>query len=184
MASAPYEDDGHDDVCAVCVIGGELLCCDSCSLVYHLHCLTPPLSKPPVGAWACPACTFEPGTPALPRDKYMPRSSETPSKADLNSVELRLRMPAKRPREGRDNDETMRPDKKRRQEKRRSAYENDPAMRQLAAFRASLRLEVLERRRERAELVKLVADLSTQVSFLNGKLTDLVASVGASAGSS
>lgn len=48
----PTEADGwkeveSDDFCAVCLIGGELLCCDCCPKVYHLSCHLPPLSSFP-----------------------------------------------------------------------------------------------------------------------------------------
>ncbi|CAI5465628.1 unnamed protein product [Closterium sp. Yama58-4] len=45
-----------DDVCEVCGGDGELLMCDACPAVYHLHCLHPPLSRVPEGAWFCPKC--------------------------------------------------------------------------------------------------------------------------------
>lgn len=49
-------DDGHGDSCAVCHEVGELLMCDTCSLVYHLSCLDPPLTSVPSGMWICPQC--------------------------------------------------------------------------------------------------------------------------------
>ncbi|XP_064599837.1 PHD finger protein 21A-like [Liolophura sinensis] len=48
--------DVHDDFCAVCRRSGELLMCDTCSLVYHLNCLDPPLATIPSGMWSCPKC--------------------------------------------------------------------------------------------------------------------------------
>ena len=48
----------HDDLCEYCGSGGELLCCDNCTNVYHLKCLEPPLSKLPAGIWNCPDCQF------------------------------------------------------------------------------------------------------------------------------
>lgn len=32
-------EDGHDSVCILCAIDGDLLCCDNCSSTYHLSCL-------------------------------------------------------------------------------------------------------------------------------------------------
>eukprot|EP00300_Choanocystis_sp_HF-7_P000420 c10338_g1_i3.p1 GENE.c10338_g1_i3~~c10338_g1_i3.p1 ORF type:complete len:188 (-),score=1.91 c10338_g1_i3:163-726(-) len=177
----PSEDDGHDDVCAGCMLGGELLCCDSCSLVYHLHCLTPALLAPPIGAWSCPRCTAGPGLfPSMPRIKYESRSTEVASKADIESIELRLRAPAKRGREGRDYDEAGRPEKRRKHERRRFAYDNDPAMKQLAALRASLRFEVSEHRRERGELMQTVHDLSAQIQYLTDTISGIVSAAQAS----
>lgn len=37
---APIE---NEDFCAVCINGGELLCCDRCPKVYHLSCHVPAL---------------------------------------------------------------------------------------------------------------------------------------------
>ncbi|XP_071830849.1 PHD finger protein 21A-like isoform X2 [Apostichopus japonicus] len=48
--------DSHEDACAVCHRIGELLCCDTCRLVYHFECLDPPLSTVPSGVWSCPQC--------------------------------------------------------------------------------------------------------------------------------
>ncbi len=42
----PEQDDAEmesEDFCAVCLIGGDLLCCDRCPKVYHLSCHIPPL---------------------------------------------------------------------------------------------------------------------------------------------
>lgn len=48
--------DVHDDFCGVCNQSGQLLLCDTCSKVYHLQCLDPPLSAIPEGRWSCPKC--------------------------------------------------------------------------------------------------------------------------------
>lgn len=39
--------DFHQEICEACEEGGELLLCDTCSLAFHLHCLSPPLEEPP-----------------------------------------------------------------------------------------------------------------------------------------
>ena len=54
-------EDEHNEVCEVCDIGGNVLCCDFCSLVVHLDCLKPPLDNIPMGKWMCPACIVERG---------------------------------------------------------------------------------------------------------------------------
>ncbi len=41
----------HSDNCENCGKGGQLLCCEKCPLVYHMHCLDPPLHHIPRGAW-------------------------------------------------------------------------------------------------------------------------------------
>uniref|UniRef100_A0A3B3C2W3 Chromodomain helicase DNA binding protein 3 n=1 Tax=Oryzias melastigma TaxID=30732 RepID=A0A3B3C2W3_ORYME len=50
------EDDDHMEFCRVCKDGGELLCCDTCTSSYHIHCLNPPLPEIPNGEWLCPRC--------------------------------------------------------------------------------------------------------------------------------
>uniref|UniRef100_A0A8C3G7C3 Chromodomain helicase DNA binding protein 3 n=1 Tax=Cyclopterus lumpus TaxID=8103 RepID=A0A8C3G7C3_CYCLU len=54
------EDDDHMEFCRVCKDGGELLCCDTCTSSYHIHCLNPPLPEIPNGEWLCPRCTCLP----------------------------------------------------------------------------------------------------------------------------
>ncbi|XP_030649631.1 PHD finger protein 21Aa [Chanos chanos] len=50
------EGDIHEDLCSVCRRSGQLLMCDTCSRVYHLDCLRPPLRTIPRGMWICPKC--------------------------------------------------------------------------------------------------------------------------------
>lgn len=50
---APVE---NEDFCAVCLNGGELLCCDRCPKVYHLSCHLPALLSFPGGDWVCTLC--------------------------------------------------------------------------------------------------------------------------------
>uniref|UniRef100_A0AAY5JY04 PHD-type domain-containing protein n=1 Tax=Esox lucius TaxID=8010 RepID=A0AAY5JY04_ESOLU len=54
----PTSGDGdiHEDFCTVCRRSGQLLMCDTCSRVYHLDCLDPPLKTIPKGMWICPKC--------------------------------------------------------------------------------------------------------------------------------
>ncbi|XP_042571041.1 PHD finger protein 21A-like isoform X2 [Cyprinus carpio] len=55
---SPSSGDGdiHEDFCTVCRRSGQLLMCDTCSRVYHLDCLDPPLKNIPKGMWICPKC--------------------------------------------------------------------------------------------------------------------------------
>uniref|UniRef100_A0A8D2L785 Tripartite motif containing 66 n=1 Tax=Varanus komodoensis TaxID=61221 RepID=A0A8D2L785_VARKO len=46
----------NEDFCAVCLNGGELLCCDYCPKVFHLSCHVPALLSFPVGEWVCTLC--------------------------------------------------------------------------------------------------------------------------------
>ncbi|KAM8894540.1 tripartite motif-containing protein 66 isoform 2-T5 [Spinachia spinachia] len=45
-----------EDFCAVCLIGGDLLCCDRCPKVFHLSCHIPSLLSFPLGDWLCSLC--------------------------------------------------------------------------------------------------------------------------------
>ena len=46
--------DFHIDICHECNDGGDLICCDTCNLAYHLRCVN--LEEEPDGLWACPIC--------------------------------------------------------------------------------------------------------------------------------
>jgi len=46
----------HNDDCYVCNLGGNLLCCDKCTLVFHLQCVRPKLKEVPPGDWMCAYC--------------------------------------------------------------------------------------------------------------------------------
>ena len=49
----------NDETCAVCGVGGTLICCDNCPLSYHLACAQPPLKKVPKRKWLCQICSGE-----------------------------------------------------------------------------------------------------------------------------
>ncbi|KAG8438393.1 hypothetical protein GDO86_008902 [Hymenochirus boettgeri] len=55
---SPFTTDAdiHEDFCSICRKSGQLLMCDTCSRVYHLDCLEPPLKSIPKGMWICPKC--------------------------------------------------------------------------------------------------------------------------------
>ncbi|KAJ8252741.1 hypothetical protein COCON_G00220530 [Conger conger] len=46
----------NEDFCAVCLNGGDLLCCDRCPRVFHLACHIPGLLSFPAGDWLCSLC--------------------------------------------------------------------------------------------------------------------------------
>ena len=46
----------HNDICECCGGLGELLCCSTCNLVYHIECTRPMLSELPEGDWSCAFC--------------------------------------------------------------------------------------------------------------------------------
>ncbi|PNF34792.1 hypothetical protein B7P43_G03734 [Cryptotermes secundus] len=53
------KDDPNEDWCAVCMDGGELVCCDKCPKVFHTYCHIPNLKAIPEESetWQCLLCT-------------------------------------------------------------------------------------------------------------------------------
>jgi hypothetical protein len=52
-------EDAHNSQCQACGKGGKLICCDGCTLVYHLKCLSwtaRPLADAYLDVWHCPVC--------------------------------------------------------------------------------------------------------------------------------
>ncbi|XP_017609551.1 uncharacterized protein LOC108455509 [Gossypium arboreum] len=49
----------NDDLCSICLDGGNLLCCDTCPRAFHLECIS--LPRIPIGTWHCRYCqnTFQ-----------------------------------------------------------------------------------------------------------------------------
>ncbi|XP_037109452.1 PHD finger protein 21A isoform X3 [Syngnathus acus] len=94
--------DIHEDFCTVCRRSGQLLMCDTCSRVYHLDCLEPPLKSIPKGMWICPKCQDQilkkeeaipwPGTLAIVHSyiAYKEAKEEEKQKLIKWSAELRL----------------------------------------------------------------------------------------------
>ncbi|XP_061750658.1 PHD finger protein 21A isoform X8 [Nerophis ophidion] len=94
--------DIHEDFCTVCRRSGQLLMCDTCSRVYHLDCLDPPLKSIPKGMWICPKCQDQilkkeeaipwPGTLAIVHSyiAYKEAKEEEKQKLIKWSAELRL----------------------------------------------------------------------------------------------
>ena len=53
-ATAEFLADLNKEECSICNEGGEVICCDTCPLVFHQHCLK--LKHMPDGEWQCPNC--------------------------------------------------------------------------------------------------------------------------------
>ena len=51
--------DQHNDLCEVCNLPGELLCCATCNLVFHTVCARPKLTEEPDDDWKCAYCVAE-----------------------------------------------------------------------------------------------------------------------------
>ncbi|KAH1130676.1 hypothetical protein J1N35_002054 [Gossypium stocksii] len=49
----------NDDLCSICLDGGNLLCCDTCPRAFHIECISLPCI--PTGTWHCRYCqnTFQ-----------------------------------------------------------------------------------------------------------------------------
>lgn len=56
--SLPKELDPNEDWCAVCMDGGELMCCDKCPKVFHQTCHIPVIDSLPDESetWQCLLC--------------------------------------------------------------------------------------------------------------------------------
>lgn len=50
------DDDPNEDWCAVCINGGDLLCCDRCPKVFHMRCHVPTIKILPKGDFLCTFC--------------------------------------------------------------------------------------------------------------------------------
>ncbi|KAL9247563.1 hypothetical protein vseg_020981 [Gypsophila vaccaria] len=50
-----FSTDENDDLCSICQGDGDLLCCDGCPRVFHLHCVSLPCI--PEGKWYCKLCS-------------------------------------------------------------------------------------------------------------------------------
>jgi hypothetical protein len=58
LPSSTAVNDLHNSLCQICGIGGELTCCDFCTLVYHVKCLPPNEVPDEPAKWECPACVL------------------------------------------------------------------------------------------------------------------------------
>uniref|UniRef100_A0A8C2X7U1 PHD finger protein 21A n=1 Tax=Cyclopterus lumpus TaxID=8103 RepID=A0A8C2X7U1_CYCLU len=101
-SNSSSQGDIHEDFCTVCRRSGQLLMCDTCSRVYHLDCLDPPLKTIPKGMWICPKCQDQilkkeeaipwPGTLAIVHSyiAYKEAKEEEKQKLMKWSAELKL----------------------------------------------------------------------------------------------
>ena len=56
-AALDPEDDNCDH-CALCGMGGSLLCCDACPAAYHMRCIGETNKSIPEGEWLCAECSL------------------------------------------------------------------------------------------------------------------------------
>ena len=59
----------HNRKCEACGLGGFLVCCSTCNLVYHPNKCGLPLNQVPAGDWSCWFCVVEGLIPSTPADK-------------------------------------------------------------------------------------------------------------------
>lgn len=76
--------DYHDDVCFACEVGGDLICCDTCHLAFHLDCAEPKINESDLTRdlpWSCKFCVFELKTKAK-RVKFAKKVKHISQKLD------------------------------------------------------------------------------------------------------
>lgn len=49
-------EDHNSDLCVLCGLGGNLLCCDGCPAAFHIRCIGESAKSLPEGEWLCPEC--------------------------------------------------------------------------------------------------------------------------------
>ncbi|OMO90373.1 Zinc finger, PHD-type [Corchorus olitorius] len=59
LKSRKFSTNENDDLCSICLDGGNLLCCDTCPRAFHKDCVSLPII--PTGIWHCRYCqnTFQ-----------------------------------------------------------------------------------------------------------------------------
>ena len=69
--------DQHNDLCEVCGLPGEVICCATCNLVFHMGCARPNLTKEPDDDWKCAYCVAEGknGGKKMGRERRMARAA-------------------------------------------------------------------------------------------------------------
>ncbi|XP_052841905.1 transcription intermediary factor 1-alpha isoform X6 [Drosophila gunungcola] len=79
------KDDPNEDWCAVCLDGGELMCCDKCPKVFHQNCHIPAISSLPdeSESWQCLLCVNL-------KELTKTEGSEKGSSGELSALELRI----------------------------------------------------------------------------------------------
>ncbi|XP_077434356.1 E3 ubiquitin-protein ligase TRIM33 isoform X2 [Vanacampus margaritifer] len=79
------EDDPNEDWCAVCINGGNLLCCDRCPKVFHMKCHVPTIKIFPKGDFLCTFCR----SISSPEIEYCDDSRKVSGENALNSEDQR-----------------------------------------------------------------------------------------------
>ncbi|SPP82568.1 transcription intermediary factor 1-alpha isoform X2 [Drosophila guanche] len=84
------KDDPNEDWCAVCLDGGELMCCDKCPKVFHQNCHIPAISSLPdeSESWQCLLCVNL--KELTKNDGTGTTTDKTSHPGELSSLELRI----------------------------------------------------------------------------------------------
>lgn len=83
--SGQKEDDPNEDWCAVCINGGDLLCCDRCPKVFHMRCHVPTIKIFPKGDFLCTFCR----SLSTPEIEYCDDSRKTKGEQGLSPEDQR-----------------------------------------------------------------------------------------------
>uniref|UniRef100_A0A3B4TC67 E3 ubiquitin-protein ligase TRIM33 n=1 Tax=Seriola dumerili TaxID=41447 RepID=A0A3B4TC67_SERDU len=79
------EDDPNEDWCAVCINGGDLLCCDRCPKVFHMKCHVPTIKIFPKGDFLCTFCR----SLSSPEIEYCDDGRKTKGEQNMNPEDQR-----------------------------------------------------------------------------------------------
>ncbi|XP_047222993.1 E3 ubiquitin-protein ligase TRIM33 isoform X3 [Girardinichthys multiradiatus] len=85
QGSGGKDDDPNEDWCAVCINGGDLLCCDRCPKVFHMKCHVPTIKIFPQGDFLCTFCR----SIATPEIEYCDESKGIKGDQSLNPEDQR-----------------------------------------------------------------------------------------------
>lgn len=79
----------HNDLCEACGEVGELLCCSTCNLVFHMGCVRPKLAEEVADDWSCAYCISE-SKQATQKEKQVARRAVQ----DIEAVKEEVRRKA------------------------------------------------------------------------------------------
>lgn len=80
--NASDDEISHNDLCETCGLGGDLLCCSTCNLVFHLECTRPKLATIPENDWSCAYCIASGEIPSKTRKQ------QQAARASVEEIEL------------------------------------------------------------------------------------------------
>ncbi|KAK6192090.1 hypothetical protein SNE40_003631 [Patella caerulea] len=84
------QSDPNEDYCACCHNGGDVLCCEKCPRVFHLHCHIPPLPCVPPGIFVCLLCEATEKVPEEETDENINPGSKRKAPLGLTDRELKI----------------------------------------------------------------------------------------------